>query len=637
MYYNSKGEKVSRAKWREMYSAFKNRQELIAAGLMNRRDLFRMGLLSGAGFLVAKSGLSAWADYRSGGSNGQCASPPTTPWTLPMPIMPTKQQTSISALSPAPTINPNTAVNPSTGMAYEGRTRAHQAPAMGFAFPAPAVYQLVQRQAQVNMSNQLPLQTIWGFDGMSPGPTFVSMYGVPALVRNANNLPSNNGGFGINSASTHLHGGHTPSESDGFPCDYFAAGQYYDQYYPNALPGFSSGYQPYGDINEAQSTLWYHDHRASFTAQNNYKGLSGFHLLFNQNDSGDETSGFRLPSFPAYDIPMMFTDRCFDPTTGLLAFDSFNLDGILGDKFLVNGVIQPVLHVHPRRYRLRWLNSGPARFYQIYLTDLNNPSASNPFWQISNDSNLLRNPVQVPAVAMGVAERADVIIDFSQYAGKTIYLENRLSQSSGRGPDGNVVSAGQGNLLLQIVVDLPAVADNSVDPATGPSYYQLPSTSAPNVVSRSCKFDQDYNGQWTINGRYFDCNNPRFLVTLNGAERWSLEGSRGWSHPVHIHAEQFQVTSGAPGLYGNSSNDSRNYSRWGSQYCYQNCSSGGTGVNASRKDVVRLVDNGNATIFIRFRDWLGRYALHCHNILHEDHAMMLRFDVATVGDANSRP
>ena len=124
MYYNSKGEKVSRAKWRQMYSAFKNRQELIAAGLMNRRDLFRMGLLSGAGFLVAKSGLSAWADWRSGGS-GQCASPPTTPWTLPMPIMPTKQQTSISALSPAPTINPNTAVNPSTGMAYEGRTRAH--------------------------------------------------------------------------------------------------------------------------------------------------------------------------------------------------------------------------------------------------------------------------------------------------------------------------------------------------------------------------------------------------------------------------------------------------------------------------------------------------------------------------------
>src|SRR5437588_7007413 len=100
MHYNSKGERVSRAKWREMYGALKNRQELIAAGLMNRRDLFRMGLLSTAGFLVAKSGLSAWADWRGGGGNGQCASPPTTPWTVPMPILPIKQQNNLCYFSP---------------------------------------------------------------------------------------------------------------------------------------------------------------------------------------------------------------------------------------------------------------------------------------------------------------------------------------------------------------------------------------------------------------------------------------------------------------------------------------------------------------------------------------------------------
>jgi hypothetical protein len=54
------------------------------------------------------------------------------------------------------------------------------------------------------------------------------------------------------------------------------------------------------------STLWYHDHRVDFTAQNVYKGLAGFYLLFNQFDTGDETTGFRLPSFPNFDIPMMF-------------------------------------------------------------------------------------------------------------------------------------------------------------------------------------------------------------------------------------------------------------------------------------------------------------------------------------------
>jgi FtsP/CotA-like multicopper oxidase with cupredoxin domain len=40
---------------------------------------------------------------------------------------------------------------------------------------------------------------------------------------------------------------------------------------------------------------------------------------------------------------------------------------------------------------------------------------------------------------------------------------------------------------------------------------------------------------------------------------------------------------------------------------------------------------------MRFRDWLGRYVMHCHNVIHEDHAMMLRFDVATTGDTNPNP
>ena len=138
---------------------------------------------------------------------------------------------------------------------------------------------------------------------------------------------------------------------------------------------------------------------------------------------------------------MMFADRCFDAQTGQMAFDTFNIDGILGDKFMVNGVIQPVLHVHPRRYRFRWTNSGPSRFLQIYLTDLESFDPQ-PFWQISNDGNLLPHPVQVPAVALGVAERADVIIDFAQYAGKMIYLENRLIQPNGQGgPTGCVVPA----------------------------------------------------------------------------------------------------------------------------------------------------------------------------------------------------
>jgi hypothetical protein len=106
-------------------------------------------------------------------------------------------------------------------------------------------------------------------------------------------------------------------------------------HYPNQLAGVLSTHQATGgDINEALSSLWFHDHRVMFTSQNTYKGLLGLCCIFNQFDTGDEGTGFHLPSFPEFDIPMAFQDKVFDPETGLLAFDLFNLDGILGDKFL---------------------------------------------------------------------------------------------------------------------------------------------------------------------------------------------------------------------------------------------------------------------------------------------------------------
>ena len=606
------------ARQRAQYRAFLNRQEIIKAGL-SRRDLFKMGLLAGTGMLIAKDGLSARAVSAAGTTTGQCASPPTTPFTMAMPIPPVKQ--TVGSLTPAPTVAPNTG-------AGEGRTRPHQAPDVGLPFPPPKLYQVTQRDGSVIMSNQLPAQTIWGFDGISPGPTYVAYYNTPILVRNLNRLPADNGGFGKNSVSTHLHNGHTPSESDGFPCDFFESSpvSFYDQYYPNKYAGFNSTHRPNGDINEAMSTLWYHDHRVDFTSQNVYKGLAGFYLLFNEFDTGNETTGFRLPTFPTYDIPMMFADKCFDPTSKLLAFDLFNLDGILGDKFLVNGVIQPVLHVSPRRYRFRWLNTGPSRFVQLYLTDLGNPTITNMFWQISNDGNLLPTPVQVPAVALGVAERADVIIDFTTFAGRTFHIENRLEQTNGQGPTGNVLAAGTGNLYFKIVVDGPTVADNSVNPASGPLFYSLPSTSAQPRVRRSFNFDRTRNGQWVINDQFFNCDTVRFTVQQNSVEQWELDGGFGWSHPVHIHFEEFQILSGAPGLFG-SSGSSRSFSS----------SNPSTGVNLARKDVVRLIPRGNVLLFFRFRDFLGRYPMHCHNVIHEDHAMMLRWDIATTGDTTTRP
>src|SRR3954454_24491744 len=97
MYFNANGERISRARWKELYRAFQNRQELIKAGL-TRRDLMRMGLLTSGGALIAQTGLSTRAYASWGGGNcrtgttgcGNCASPPTTPWTMNLPIPPAR-------------------------------------------------------------------------------------------------------------------------------------------------------------------------------------------------------------------------------------------------------------------------------------------------------------------------------------------------------------------------------------------------------------------------------------------------------------------------------------------------------------------------------------------------------------------
>jgi FtsP/CotA-like multicopper oxidase with cupredoxin domain len=641
MYYNVFGEKVSKTRWKQMVNAFRNRQELIKAGVTSRRDILKMGLLTAGGFLLAMGGLSARA--QATGSPGsfnlcipgnQASSPPTRAFVEPLTVNPIAQTVPLSSLSPAPTIAPNTA-------AGEVRAAPHQAPELNprmFPFPPRRVYQFRQRALQVSQSPDLPQQTVWGFDdgthAVSPGPTYRANYGIPQLTRNINALPpaNQNGGFGMPSVTTHLHNAHNPSESDGNPCDFYPSGNFCDQYYPNVLAGFNSDHPDEGDINESLSTLWYHDHRVDFTSQNTYKGLVGFYCLFNQFDTGDEDSGFHLPSFPEFDVPLVFADKVYDPTSGLLSFDLFNLDGILGDKFLVNGKIQPFFEVQPRRYRFRLLDTGPSRFYEFFLTNLRNPGATNPFFVIANDGNLLPTPVQVQSVRIGVAERVDIIIDFSKYAGQTIYLENRLLQINGMGPvppqgfmvdqaecpdaNGNILSdilpAGQGNLLLQFRVSGNRVADESVDPATKPSFYQLPSTNATPRVIRTFQFNR-LQGQWSINGQFMDCDHFRFFVQQNSVENWILFNATGdWTHPIHIHLEEHQILT-------------------------RNRMPPTLAVERSRKDVTQLHPLERVQLFFRFRDWVGKYPIHCHNVVHEDHAMMGLWNVQPQGDTVLTP
>ena len=616
------------ARWTRLREkAWQARQDIIQARL-SRREMFKLGLLTSAGTLAALSGLSD----RASSDDTECEpgqSPPTHPFVEPLPIMPILPAIPQGSLDPAPTACPNNAINPATGLPFEGRGQFNGVLRPGTdcfqffdRFPPQQFFRTRMRETRVRISPDLPLQTLWGFNlggtdpAVVPGPTIVARYGVPNLVRRVNELPpeGQNGGFGIPSVTTHLHNMHSGSESDGGPCRYFERGQYFDYHRTMARAGFDSTHPPFGDVRETMNTLWYHDHRIENTAQNTYKGLAGIHLNFDELDTGQEFTGFRLPSFPEFDIPLVLMDKLIHPSTGLVCFDLFGFDGLLGDKFLVNGKIQPFFEVKKRRYRFRVLNTGPSRFYQLFLTDPRNPSTRIPFWVIANDGNLLPRPVQVESFTLGVAERFDILVDFARIPGnpRSLRLENRLVQDNGRGPKDELRAAGQGDQLMEFRIG-DAVADGSVDPATGPHFYDLPDTTEPTRVTRTFRFERQ-NGQWAVNGRFANCNEIRFRVKRNTVERWRLVNeSGGWQHPIHVHLEEFQILS-VNGVAPAANSPER-----------------------SRKDVMRLGFNQTIEVIYRFRDFRGDFPIHCHNVIHEDHAMMLLFAVDDEGDLKQTP
>jgi FtsP/CotA-like multicopper oxidase with cupredoxin domain len=623
---------------REIANARKNRLEIIKAGL-TRRDLFKMGLLTSAGYLIQKNGLSAWAQSCAAGSCQPGCSPFIPPFLDPLyipPIVPSRPLTDPAFKLP-PQQCPHNTRNPAINRPYEGRGQYDGVLQAGkdcfqyFHRYPPQVYFVQRLRANPNFritsDTSIPAQTIWGFNrggsdpAMVPGPTIVTHYQTPFLVRRFNELPpqAQNGGFGVPEVSPHLHNYHSGPESDGGPCRYFFRGQFYDFYHTGQQAGFSTTpFSPTGDVRESLGSLWYHDHRKDHTAENTYKGMAGFQVNFNQFDTGDEGTGFRLPSFPQYDVPLLLADKLVDPGTGLLCFDTFGFDGLVGDVQLVNGKVQPFMDVSARRYRFRVLDTGPSRFYELHLTDPRNPSTRIYFWIIGNDGNLLPKPYLTDSIRMGPAERFDIIIDFGrlqkQFGTSILNFENRLLQTDGRAPK-SVLPGGdpQAKVCMQFRIGA-AVPDGSLDPMKGGmTFYQLPpTTTVVPRITRTFNFNRK-NGQWQINGRGLDnCADIRFTVQRGAPEKWILiNTSGGWQHPVHIHTEEFQILSRNGNLP--------------------------TMGERSRKDVCRLQFSERVELMIRFRDFLGDYPMHCHNVVHEDHNMMVLWQIGTVGDNNTTP
>jgi FtsP/CotA-like multicopper oxidase with cupredoxin domain len=572
---------------------------------LNRRQSLQLGAASTAAGLIASGQLAAPASAKD-----LPRGPYTTPFVVPLPVYTAKLP--VSSLNPPSTAAANSAGGECGRPTHQRRSN----------WEPQKFYTLRVKEALHSFHPELPTQKIWGYDGILPGPTFVERYGVPTMVRIYNELPPLAVGFGSPEISTHLHNLHCGSESDGFTGDYYSAthygptltltGSYKDHHYPHCYAGYDNPLYTAtnGDPREALGTLWYHDHREEYTAPNCYRGLVGSYLLFDEIDSGDELDtnpkALRLPSgVGKYDLPLVFQDLQFD-SGGYLAYDQFENKGILGSKFAVNGKVQPFFTVERRKYRLRFINSSLARFYEFYLCT--GTGINQTFSHIANDGNLLPAPLTSRKVQISPAERADIVVDFSQYPmGTQLYLVNRLIQIDGRGPEGsetNVRDASgmltaKGTQILRLDVGgLPAAPDLSQVPAL---LRALPPVTLSEVVkTRTWEFDKT-NEVWTVNGKIFDVETPAAIVKRGTAEIWLLKGKGSWHHPVHIHLEEARILSrnGKPP----------------------------PAHEMGRKDVIVLAPGEEVRVFLRFRDFVGKYMMHCHNLTHEDHAMMVRFDV----------
>jgi FtsP/CotA-like multicopper oxidase with cupredoxin domain len=529
----------------------------------------------------------------------------------------------------------------------------------------------------------LPASTIYGFNGTFPGPRINAEYGRPALVRFENHLDENpknldRQDFGAPDWAflTHLHNGHTAPESDGNP-NYRHQAYQPKQWVDNLYLNYPAG----GDDSQKQSFFWFHDHRMDHTGANVYKGMAGLFPIYGgagDPDNGDERTGFRLPgvrtnnpdgSFDVdYDIPLVFYDaRLEDGFTphkdfhtgngefhpewwGKSYFRHFPNHGFVGDVFTVNGTAYPVLEVMRRKYRLRFLDASISRIYEFKLMSSSvGPKAAKDlgysgdelqgqwripdgqqcmkFTQVANEGGLLAAPIVRDSFELWPAKRREFIVDFTTYQdgsptrkGDVIYLTNVIKMTTGRMWDNSSRFAPDPAYkipMLKIVIgDDPPVPDASQIPTQLRPIPALPSpTQLAGLIANRRVFNLQrgsFGGEieWLINNQPFNPTTP--LAQVKGGpeswEAWEMKnGGGGWVHPLHIHMEEHRVvirngkdvTTPEPGHPD----------------------------DAGKEDVVAL-DPAESVIFVRrFRTFKGKYVCHCHNLAHEDHAMMFGWEI----------
>jgi spore coat protein A, manganese oxidase len=427
---------------------------------------------------------------------------------------------------------------------------------------------------------------------------------------------------------THLHGGFVAANSDGNPAitpNGFTHGQTQSVFYTNQALPFPTSM----DGGMPASLLWFHDHGLGATRLNVFAGLAAAYILRDQYDTGSEPNPIGIPG-GAYEIPLVIQDRQFS-ADGKFLYPVSDIEGAIwigeyfGDVILVNGKVWPFLNVEPRMYRFRILNGCNARILNLDISGVD-------FWQIGAEGGLWDIPVLTKRLILASAERADVLVDFSKFAGQTLVLKNHRPPSPISNP------APQLPQVMQIRV---ATTVSQPGPTSIPS--SLPGRAAnlgSPVMTRYITLNEIDPEEVTwflnLNGVHFDALPITETPTVGTIEDWVYINVTGDTHPIHSHLVTFQVVGRTPF-------DAEAYE---AAYGGPDGVPGGidptpyaTGpmeppdpTERGFKDTVKANPGQFTTIRAKYDLPNGvsapqTYVYHCHIIEHEDNDMMRPFTV----------
>lgn len=482
-------------------------------------------------------------------------------------------------------------------------------------------YEVRMRENKHRFHRDLPETTIWGYEGLYPGPTIEVEQGELVYVQWMNELPDKHflpldytvhgAGEEVPDVRTvvHLHGGRTEEDSDGYPDAWFTRN------FQTTGPFFKKRVYEYRNLQSARN-LWYHDHAIGITRLNIYAGLVGFYLIRNSRERS-----LALPKGD-FDLPLLIQDKSFKQDGSLFYPDQPKnrlqkvvpsiVSEFFGDTILVNGKVWPYLEVEPRRYRFRFLNGSNSRYFRLKL------SPAQWFYLIGTDSGFIEKPVGLKTITLAPAERMDVIIDFSQMQGKEVILKNNAPTAF---PNGDPVDAETTGTVMQFRVSKPLSSqDTSIIPETFRSIHWLSEAAA--SVSRFLELGEskDQYGRTIMLLDRKKWDTPISENPISGSiEIWNFVNVTPDDHPIHLHLVQFQILD-------RRAFDVKHYKKTGRLHFT------GPPIPAHPqehgwKDMVRTPPDHVTRIIVPFFPYTGQYVWHCHMLEHEDYEMMRPYRV----------